>query len=318
MKRVIIKAPANSFRGAKMQIEAGAGELYCGFDTDYFGEITFSGRNKESCFDKNPTLMSYEDFAKTVKYAHERGVLVELVANNPISTDSNFKQNNNYRDQYLKYVQMGLEAGVDRIIVGDIGNIIFLREAGIKAKITASTFIGALNNYTVDFLEEIGIEKIVLPHNFTLEEIKAFTEHTNIKVEIFGHFGCSFLEGACGLLHVNNENLTTGIPCRAMFKINNGTEEINILDVNEDCSICQMDKVMEIGVESIKTIGRDLTPEFMSGITAAYSMAIDLFLEGLKKDEVLSTIKEEIDFTQWEKTFCCQDRCKYLKNEYYI
>lgn len=319
MKKVIVKAPVNSLKGAHMQIEAGAGEFYCGFEYGEYGKnITFSGRTKYSCFDQRKTVLSYEDFAKTVELAHNNNVIVELVANIPWSNDCNFTGKNDLRKHYLDYVIKGIEAGADRVIVGDLGNLLYIKNAGINVPITISTFLTTLNKPTLKLYEELGIDKVVLPHPLSLDEIKEITQSTNVKVEIFGHFGCSFLEGACGLLHVNTSNFHTGIPCRAKYRIKQTSEEISILDVNEDCSLCQLNKIMETGVDSIKTIGRDLDPAFMSQITAAYVRAIDLFMEGLDQNEVLETIKEEMDFTLWEDIFCSHNRCKYLSNVYNI
>ncbi|WP_167959146.1 peptidase U32 family protein [Anaerosporobacter faecicola] len=320
MKRVLIKAPINSYEGAQMQIEAGAGEFYAGFEYDFrMGKgLTFSGRAIKSCFDKRKTVLTYEDFKKSVDLAHQNGVLVELVANVPSINDSEFISKNSIRENYLDYVKRGIDAGVDRVIVGDLGNLLYLKEKGIHTPITVSTFLACMNKASIRFFEDLGVEKIVLPHPFSLAEIKELAQNTTLKVEIFGHFGCSFLEGTCGLLHLNNEHLQTGIPCRAKYRVRKTGEVINILDVNEDCSLCNLDKIMETGVDSIKTIGRDLDPLFMASITAAYSLAIELFLQGKSKEEVLGQIKEELDFGYWEDVFCNGNRCKYIDYKYNI
>jgi putative protease len=319
MKKIIVKAPVNTLKGAHMQINAGAGELYCGFEYSEYGKsINFSGRKKNSCFDKRKTVLSYEDFVKTNELAHQNNVKVELVANVPGVNDCNFTGKNNLRKHYLDYVYRGIEAGADRVIVGDLGNILSIRNAGIDIPITISTFLMTLNKATLSFYKELGIDKVVLPHPLSLDEIKEIVQSTDVKIEIFGHFGCSFLEGSCSLLHVNNSNFQTGIPCRAKYKIRETSEEINILDMNEDCSLCQLDRIMDTGIDSIKTIGRDLDPAFMSQITAVYTRAIDLFLEGLDKTRVLEIIKDEMDFSLWEDIFCNHNRCKYQSFAYQI
>ncbi|MCL2252927.1 MAG: U32 family peptidase [Lachnospiraceae bacterium] len=318
MKKLLIKAPINSIYSTELQIESGAGELYGGFEFDYGHSMTFSGRAKKSCFDNRKTIMPYQDFETAVRIAHDNGVKVELVANLPHFNDCNFSGNNDGDKKYIEYIKMGIDAGVDRVIVGDLGNLIRLRAAGINFPVTASTFLTCLNKKTIKFLEEMHIEKVVLPHTFSLEEITEIVTDTKIKVEIFGHFGCSFLESTCGLLHVNDERLQTGIPCRAKFIIQSSGEEISILDVNEDCSLCLLDEVMKTGVESIKTIGRDLDPMFMAAITAVYAKTIDYILEGKSIQEILEIISDEMDFGMWENTFCKEKRCKYMWNNYII
>ncbi len=316
--KLLIKAPVNSLRGAKMQISAGAGEIYVGFDYEYFNEFTFSGRYKNSNFNKKSIVPSYEEFKEIVKIAHEKGVLVELVANLPYSTDLNYSGEVNLKEHFLKYVNMGVEAGVDRVIVGDIGNIIFLKKNNVKAKITVSTFIGTLNKYQAKFFEKLGVDKIVLPHPIKLSEVKEIVDSTNLNIELFGHYGCSFLEGTCNLLHRSNNRIEVGIPCRGCYKVKKTSEETNILDMNEDCTICQLKEIMELGVDSIKIIGRDLEPEFMSTLTAVYSIAIEMYSQGMDKKEVLKALKEEFDFGFWEEQLCGEKRCKFKDTTYYI
>lgn len=317
-KRLSIKAPVNSLNGAKMQIGAGANEIYLGFDYDYFKEFTFSGRYKMSNFNKKCIVPSYSEFKEIVSLAHENGVLVELVANLPYMSELNLYGNEEIKENFIKYSLLGAEVNVDRIIVGDVGNILSLKKNNINTKITVSTFLATMNKYQVKFFEKLGVNKIVLPHPLKLNEIKEIADSTNLEVEIFGHFGCSFLEGTCSLLHRSNENLEVGIPCRGCYKVKNTGEETNILDMNEDCTICQLKEVMDTGVDSIKIIGRDLEPEFMSTITAVYNEAIMLYLEGYTNKEVLKEIKEEFDFDFWQQQFCSQNRCKYLDSMYYI
>lgn len=313
--KLSIKAPANSIKGAKMQIAAGASELYVGLEFDYFNEFTFSGRTKKSNFNNKSTVLKLDELKKIVEIAHKKNVLIEFVANVPSLSEIN---STDARENFLQYVKTAVEAGVDRVIVGDIGNIIYLRENGITIPITASTFLATLNTYQIKFLEKLGVKKIVLPHPIKLEEIKTIVNSTDLEIEIFGHFGCSFIESTCNLIHRTNEELDVGIPCRGCYKIQNSNEESSILDVNEDCTLCQLKEIIDTGVDSIKIIGRDVDPEFMANITAIYSLAIEYYSKGCSKNEVLDIIKEEFDFEPWKKQFCDHNRCKYLNTQYYI
>lgn len=316
MKKLAVKVPVNSLKGAKMQISAGADEIYVGFDFDYLNEFTFSGRCKKSDFNGKSTVPSYEEFLKIVELAQKNKVIVEFVANVPILNDLNVSGKNECRKKFLEYIKLGVEAGVDRIIVGDLGNLMYIKDAGITTPITLSTFFSTINAYQVKFFEKLGISKIVLPHPLKFSEIKEIKDSTNLEVEIFGHFGCSFLEGTCNLLHRRNESVNVGIPCKACYKVE-GSEN-NILDVREDCSLCQLKEIMDTGVDSIKIIGRDLDPDFMSNITAIYKSAIELYNEGCTKAEVIEAIKEDFDFDYWEKFFCKEQRCKYVNDKYYV
>lgn len=316
MNRPTIKAPINSLESAKMQIRAGAGEIYGGYLSNKITNLSFSGRGKED-YNKIKTHMNYEEFKEIIKYAHENKVKVEFTANVPMTGDDpdggDFFQRN-----YLEYVRKAVEAGVDRVIVGDIGNIMYLRENNITIPITSSTFLGTMNSQQVVLLERLGVNKVVLPHHMKFEEIAKIRERTNIEIEIFGHFGCSFIESTCSMYHHASEDINLGIPCRGCYNICGSDKELNILDTGEDCSLCSLPQIMESGVDSIKIIGRELDYKFTSSITFIYNYVMSRIEAGKKIHCILEEVKSKYDFDFWEKNFCKSNRCKYLNTKYYI
>lgn len=314
MTNLKIKAPINSYKSALMQINAGAGELYGGFLSNKISSLSFSGRGNSS-YNGVRTHMGYEEFKDVVKLAHSRGVKVELTANVPmIGDDPN--GGTTFQNNYLDYVNLAIEAGVDGVIVGDLGNIIFLiNNNKIKIPITASTFLATMNVGQAKMLEDIGVKKVVLPHHLRLDEIRNIKNNTNLGIEIFGHFGCSFIESTCSMYHYANEKINIGIPCRAKFRLKNG-QLSNILDAGEDCSICALPKLIKLDISSIKIIGRELDYNFTSAITYVYHTAISKLEAGIPISEILNEILAKYDF--WKENFCNFNRCKYLNTRYYI
>lgn len=303
-----IKAPANSLQSGILQIDSGANEIYCAYESNFSDVWTLSGRYKKSVYIDQNTEMSFDDYSDLVKYAHTNNVEVELVANIPWLPD--MENNVPFKRMFVDYVKRGESIGVDRVIIADIGNIIAVKEAGIEIPITASTFLAAVNSSTVDFLQSLGVSKVVLPHQLTIDEIRDICQNTDLDMEVFAHFGCAFLEAACGMLHKYDCKTNLGLPCRGLYYT--GENCSSILDVAKDCSLCCLSDLAEAGVKSIKIVGRDIDANYISTITYVYHLAIEMLDNGVGQSELLSKIKEEVDFSSWEDNFCLKNRCKYV------
>jgi len=311
-----IKAPVNSYESCKLQIKAGAGEIYVGYLSDRIKKLSFSGRGKES-YNKTKTHVNYDEFKKIVKLAHEHGVIVEFAANMPMIGDDP-DGGTKFQEYFLEYIQGAILAGVDRLIVGDLGNIIYLRKKGIKLPITASVFLATINSEQGLLLKDLGVDKLCLPHHLTFDEIKSIKEVTGLDVEIFAHFGCSFIESTCSLYHHANEEINFGLPCRGIYYLDKTDESTTILDTGEDCALCALPEIIDAGVTSIKIVGREMDYKLTSTITFIYNYALSSLERGEKMDNIMSHIKERFDFDFWEKGFCDTERCKYINTEYYI
>ena len=316
MEKIKIKAPVNSLQSAKMQIAAGAEEIYLSYLSNDIEALSFSGRGKES-FNKIKTQMEYDEFQDIIEFAHKHNVFVDLAANVPMSGNSE-NPANSFHKRYLAYVERAIQAGVDGVIVGDLGNLYMLQEYKNKIRLTAGVFFGTLNCSQIELLEKLGAKKVCLPHHFSIEEISEIVQKSNIDIEIFGHFGCSFIESTCSLYHHASEEIDFGIPCRAKYCIAHSNNLVNILDMGEDCSLCQMDQILKTGIASIKIIGRELDYKLASTITYVYNFVLQKLYEGKSIQEALSLIKNKIDFGFWQKNFCDTNRCKYVNNHYYI
>lgn len=316
MKKIKIKAPVNSLQSAKMQIAAGAEEIYLSYSSNDINALSFSGRGKES-FNKIKTQMRYEEFQEIIEFAHQHNVFVDLAANVPMSGNSENPENS-FHKKYLEYVERAIQAGVDGVIVGDLGNLYMLQDYKNKICLTAGVFFGTLNCSQIELLENLGAKKVCLPHHFSIKEIADIVKKSNIDVEIFGHFGCSFIESTCSLYHHASEEIDFGIPCRAKYCVRYSKKLVNILDMGEDCSLCQMDQILKTGITSIKIIGRELDCKLSSTITYVYNFMLQKLYEGMSIQDTLSLIKKNIDFSFWQKNFCDVNRCKYVNSQYYI
>lgn len=296
-----LKVPVNSFDSAIRQIYAGADEIYLGMDDSIFSNMSFSARAQITSHGVHSTL-SPSEFKKTVEYAHSKNVTVNFTVNCQYISNSS---NNFLRQEYLNHVKKGIDMGADALIVSDIGNILYLKEKGISIPIIAGSYFNAFNIETINLLENIGVVRVCLPDQMKLNEIQEIKCITNLQIEVFIGYGCSNISGSCNFCHNNGEQINVGVTCRNSYNLN-GLGEYSILDSCCDCAICAIPNLIDIGVDSVKLIGRETTNEDIFRISKMYRYAIDSYqkLGYLDKKQVISQIP-------WWEEAMCPNRCKY-------
>lgn len=304
MSKMKLKCPVSSLRAAKIQIKFGATELYLGLASDDFSNLSYGGRGKTTWDGKHCTT-SYEEIKEIVALAHENNVRVSYTANMPIL----------YQDiipGYLKYVEQGVDAGVDSLILGSIESIILLNKYKYPVDYISSVFTEAYNTEFLKWLEEMNISEAYLPHHMKLDELKTMAEATKIELGVFGHFGCSNSNGTCFLYHESGENINVGLPCRAIYNGYVGGEFIgkqNFLDAATDCSVCSIQDLYDAGVKTIKIVGRGKSIEMIGALTKIYRMAIDNIGSEVQPEQVREKAIQMMEILKTEN--CSLKRCKY-------
>ena len=289
-----LMAPADSFETALRVIDAGADEIYLGLENQNFVNLNLSGRGR-GC--NVPTLSELE---KIIDFAHKNRVLVDYAVNTPFLSDE-------LDEMFIAHVMAGVEAGVDALIIGELGAMQLIRELGIKLPVHASVLLNTFNIGQIELLKSLGASKVVLPFKMELDEIRMLAEN-GVDLEIFGQFGCSNINGTCHLIHSAGESINLGLPCRANYLV--GGMVHPILDAGTDCSLCSIPDLIEIGVSALKIVGRGMNPEMIQAIVQIYRKCIDLALAGSNSSAIRDYALEKEPFWQ---LLCEQKRCKYLK-----
>jgi collagenase-like PrtC family protease len=313
MKRIAVMAPTRDLDMTKYQCDAGADELYLGLDgraiDPSFVNFTFNGRynriNGTPCQVETP-----EALAKIVAYAHARNVKINYTANIHYLDAA-------FRGQFDAYVDVGLAAGVDFLIVSNLGLIRHLRRRGIDLPIVAGVFLLTPNVEQARILEDFGVQRLVLPQGVTLRDIALFKERTKLDIEIFGHFGGGNNCGRCMLLH-SPTIADIGPGCRAAYDVEvsgeRGRTREFFLDAAADCCLCSVPPLMRIGVDVLKIVGRESANSFMnSKITELYKLVQDYTLEGLTVKEIKRRFEEEqlVWTGMWRPRYCDKQRCRF-------
>ena len=315
---MIVKAPVNSLRAAKLQCKYGAKEIYVGLQNKHLNKISFSGRGniKVDKKDTYSNLKNAKELEEIVEFCHEKNVKVSFAANCPALTDS-------MQNGYKEYVLEACETGIDSIIVGDLSSLIFIHSfLPSNIKICASVFFEVYNKGCINMLQSLNVDEVFLPHHLLLEELKEMSK-CNMKIGVFSNYGCSFSNGRCALVHRWGEDLDLGIPCRAEYIIkdskNNLISKENIFDFGVDCCLCTIKEMMEMGINSIKLIDRATPVEQVIPFTKVYSEAIHMLEKGESIEEVKRMAHKTVPW--WKEQFCKSQKCRYLQNcysQYYI
>lgn len=300
-----LKVPVNSYASAVRQIEAGADEIYMGLEDRCFQRMSYSARAQVTAKNRRANL-SEEEFSRTVNYAHAHHVTVNYTANCQHVSNS---ANDFHRKGYLEYVKRGIELGADAVIVADIGNLLALQKHGIQIPLIAGSYMGIFNHETADLMKRLGVFRVCLPDQILLDEIRTIKENTDLEIEIFIGYGCSNLSGSCCFCHNSGEREPVGVTCRAAFQTGRYGIQ-SALDVCTDCAVCSIPKLYDLGINSLKLVGRESDCIEAAAITRMYKTAIRMYAETGKWDraEILAAIP------WWQETMC-PARCKYEPNQ---
>ncbi|MGL6169134.1 MAG: peptidase U32 family protein [Fusobacteriaceae bacterium] len=267
MKRVELLAPAGNMEKLEMAFHYGA-------DAVFLGGNMFNLRAGSHNF-------SNEQLIEAVKYGHNLGKKV-YVALNVIPHNEEFKM----LPEYVRFLE---EIGVDGVIVADLGVFQVVRENS-KLRISISTQASNTNWRSVKMWQDMGATRIVLAREVSLENIAEIKRNVpGMEIEVFIHGAmCMAVSGRCLLSnHMTSRDANRGDcaqSCRWNYSVNVGDENSEkssfIFNSKDLCTINIIDKLLEIGVDSLKIEGRMKGIYYVSNVVKVYRDAVDSYYRG--------------------------------------
>lgn len=268
-KSVELLAPAGTFETFKTAIEAGADAVYLG------------GKHFNMRVHKNDFNLDDDELKAAVKYAHERGVKLDITLNNLISVEEIPPLK-----QYLYFLN---EIQPDAVIVQDLAVVQLIKELGLNIPIHASVMMNINSVQAVEVLKKFGIKRVVVSRELNFEQVKNLREKTGIETEYFIHGDmCFAVSGQCihsGVTFGQSGNRGRCLkPCRWAYKF---IDEVSgeVLDdtsyklaIGDMCMLRNIPELIQSGIYSFKIEGRMRPPEFVSRIVSAYRKAIDSYV----------------------------------------
>ncbi len=249
--------------GGKESLIAAIGN---GADAVYFGGTLFSARQYASNF-------TNEEIESAIDYSHIRGVKA-YVTMNTLVKDSELETAG-------KYLQFLCDAGADAVIVQDIGILRLLREQLQILPVHASTQMTIHNPEGVKFLQEMGVKRVVLAREMSLDEIRNIKSQTSMEIETFIHGAlCFSYSGQCLLSSmIGGRSGNRGYcaqPCRKKYRI--GETEGYLLSPKDLNMSGHIGALLDAGIDSFKIEGRMKRPEYVAGVVRVYRRLIDRYL----------------------------------------
>lgn len=268
-------APVGSKESLIAAIENGA-------DAVYFGGTLFSARQYASNFNR-------EELEWAIDYAHARGVRAYVTVNTLIK-DSEL-------DDAADYLQFLCNAGADAVIVQDIGILRLLREQLPQLPVHASTQMTIHNTEGVKFLQDMGVKRVVLAREMSLQEIKRIKSETGMEIETFIHGAlCFSYSGQCLLSSmIGGRSGNRGYcaqPCRKKYR--EGDIEGYLLSPKDLNMSEHIPALIEAGIDSLKIEGRMKRSEYVAGVVRIYRRLIDRYHESPLKSHATDDEKHTL------------------------
>ncbi len=260
--RVELLAPAGNYDSFIGAINAGADAIYVG------GE-KFSARAFADNFDT-------QTLCECIKYAHLFGRRVYLTLNTLIK-ESEFSE-------IYEYVKPFYLAGLDGVIIQDLGVLKFLKEHFPHMELHASTQMAVTGSEFVSLCKEWGISRVVPARELSLTELKAIRD-AGIEVECFIHGAmCYCYSGMCLMSSIlggrSGNRGKCAQPCRLPYQVSlkdMPSKDTYTLSLKDMCTIEHIPALIEAGMDSFKIEGRMKRSEYAAGVTALYRKYIDKY-----------------------------------------
>ena len=274
-------SPAGDFERLRMAVLYGADAVYLA-GTD-FGMRAFAGN------------FSPEGLREAVEFAHGHGVRVHCTVNTMPRNDE--------ADRLPAHLELLEDAGVDAVILADLGAFRLAGKHAPHVERHVSTQAGVTNYLAAQSWHELGAKRVILARELSLEEIRTIREKTDpaLELEAFVHGAmCVSYSGRCLLSnYMTGRDSNRGAcaqPCRyryalmeekrpgEFFPVEETPQGTYIMNSRDMCMIDHLDDLLFL--DSLKIEGRAKSAYYAAVATAAYRHGLDAAISGTPLDPV--------------------------------
>ena len=295
MNKIELLAPAGNMESLYAAVSAGA-------DAVYLSGKKYGARAFAANFDD-------EELVQAINYCHLYDVRVYVTVNTLIYERE--------MDNFIKYVEFLHRSGVDAVIMQDLGAMDLVRQKFPALEIHASTQMNIHSLESVKLLESLGIKRAVLSRELSITDISHIKKNSNIELEIFIQGAlCVSFSGCClmsSLIGGRSGNRGSCAQCCRMkyelVKDNKNVDSGYLLSTKDLFTVNNIDKLIDLGVTSLKIEGRMKRCEYVYTAVSLYRRAIDSYIATGKIDI------SESDITELKKIFNREFTKGFLFNE---
>lgn len=251
-KQMEILAPAGSYEAVEAAVRNGANAVY-------LGQQKFNARQNAENFD-------LETLKRAVDFCHLRNVKVYQTLNTIVFDDE--------MEALQETIQAACGIGIDAFIIQDFGVLRLVQKTAPKMRIHGSTQMSVHTPEGARLLKEMGVRRVVLSREMSLEQIREVIEQVDIEVEVFAHGAlCMSVSGQCYMSAAiggrsGNKGSCAGT-CRLPFSATG--EKGYDLSLKDLCLAPHYEDLKNIGVTSLKIEGRMKRPEYVAASVRAYA-----------------------------------------------
>lgn len=287
---VELLAPAGNREKAEVAIAYGADAIYVG--------------GKEYSLRAGAGNFSLSEMADLVDYAHRAGVRVYVAVNSLLHNEGLVGL-----PEYLIALE---EMAVDAVIFSDPAVYAISKKVTPRLALHISTQASLTNWQAIRFWEELGIGRVILARELTLDEITAIRRKVKVELEAFVHGAmCISYSGRCLL---SNYMVGRGAnqgdcaqACRWRYALmeekrpgqyypiledEHGSYILNSKDMN---MLAHLPEMAEAGVDSLKIEGRMKSVHYVATVVKSYRQALDAYHADPKGYRVKPEWLEELD-----------------------
>ena len=315
MKKIELLSPAGDMERLKMSVLYGADSVYLA-GTD-FGMRSFAGN------------FTPEEVPVAVDFAHKHGVKVHVTVNT--------MPRNNEICHLPAYLEQLNDAGVDALIVADMGAFTLAKKYAPKCQLHISTQQSIANYECAAAWYDLGASRVVLARELSLSEIAEIRQKTpkELEIETFGHGAmCVSYSGRCLLSnYMTGRDSNRGAcaqPCRYQyalveekrpgeyFPVYEDEKGTYILNSRDMCTIDHLKDLMDAGIDCIKIEGRAKSAYYAAIVTGAYRHCIDDVAAGREIDPVWRDEVEHVSHRVYSTGFYYGFPGQYTENSRYL
>lgn len=270
MEKPELLAPAGNWECARAAVANGA-------DAVFFGLPAFNARMRADNFTE-------EELPAFMMFLHAHNVRGYLTLNILV-----FPEELAEAERFLRVAE---SAGVDAVLVQDLGIVRLARATAPNLAVHASTQMTITSPEGIHFAKTLGIERVVVARELSLRELVKFREDDPdmLPVETFVHGAlCVAYSGQCltseslGQRSANRGECAQA--CRLPYELIVDGEKRDmgdkryLLSPQDLAAIDDIPALIDAGICSFKIEGRLKTPEYVAAVTQVYRKAIDRALE---------------------------------------
>jgi putative protease len=267
-------------RNSKPELISPAGNMECaraavanGADAVYFGLGKFNARMRADNFTER-------DLPELVTFLHEHKVRAFCTFNTLVFT----------AELPAAEAQLRLldDAGVDVVIVQDVGLATLARRMGLRMAVHGSTQMTITSPEGAAFAARMGIERVVLAREASMQEMARFPKDL-VGLEVFVHGAlCVAYSGQCltseafGQRSANRGECAQA--CRLPYQliVDGVLKELGdkryLLSPQDLAAVEEIPELIRLGVTGFKIEGRLKAPEYVAATTQVYRRVIDAAL----------------------------------------